>query len=243
VSSLGAYKKITELVEVKKLLSEVLEHKLPFRIIRKNSEGDFYSSLVTTKFDDSTDSVILVLKIEKEDQKEFVTKAKNFLSFFVDRGVAYYFKFVFTYETAEGVAVKMPHVVFRVQRRKYFRVDVFKHNVKGAYTEVEKPKYLIVRNLIDVGIGGCAIQITPEEASKFEITKVLHGFKLKLGPNHYVSPVAAIRFIGVVTLSNTEKVYKCGLEFVSLSPQDEKDLSYYVYSLQRKDALHFGKMR
>jgi hypothetical protein len=237
---LVAYNKINSREEIKKLLQLMVDKELPFRVVRRDNEDDqdFYVDISKRMFEKDQDTILI--ETGNAADRKYLTDRNTFMSFFVDGGAAYYAKLKVIGDDPVGVVCKLPDLLFRVQRRRYYRVLVINKGFKTGFNSIEPDsKGLIVRDVIDIGIGGCSIHINKSDAGWMKIGDIMKGFKLKMEPNLYISPLAAIRFVGVVTMGNSNRILKCGIEFINMSPADEKELSYRVYSLQRLETFKY----
>ncbi|MBN1113822.1 MAG: hypothetical protein JXA66_00635 [Oligoflexia bacterium] len=233
---MGNYKKIADEEQINNLLGSAFAKHLPVRVVRRDGDrdNDFFIRIKSLRAQEKQGRTVL-FEVDDGDAMDYIRLKSPVLCFFIEAGAAYYMRLEWLEMESRGVVCKVPKLIYRVQRRRFFRVDVFGRGIRCGFSEPDKERGLVVRDVIDVGVGGCAVRITESDTGWMKLGNVIPGFKLKIGPNHYISPIAAVRFIGVVTLGDGQRHHKCGIEFVKMETLEEKELSYFVYSLQRTE--------
>jgi flagellar brake protein len=133
---------------------------------------------------------------------------------------------------ASTLQAVMPDVLFRFQRREFFRVRARDSAVAHLRHPASKGEMLTLR-VLDVSVGGCALQL-PAEAQPIEPGTSIDGVRLELDADTlFVAPLTVQHVSGGFG-SNT-RVSRLGCSFARLDGTSQRSLQRYIDLTQRRE--------
>ena len=133
---------------------------------------------------------------------------------------------------ASALQAVLPDVLFRFQRREFFRVRTRDSAVAHLRHPASRGEMLTLR-VLDVSVGGCALQL-PAEAAPIEPGTTLDGVRLELDADTlFVAPLVVQHVSGGFG-SNT-RVSRLGCSFARLDGTSQRALQRYIDLTQRRE--------
>ena len=135
----------------------------------------------------------------------------------------------------DGIRVKIPEFIYRIQRRKDFRIDV----PPATKLHVKEESTLLQFAVRDISMGGTLIVLVgPEACSKkdtiFKVGEYLKDIELVFPLEGKDFQVHIEKAVAVRLHEDTPEAKSCcALQFVGMEEKEEKALTEFIYKYQR----------
>ena len=133
---------------------------------------------------------------------------------------------------ASALQAVLPDVLFRFQRREYFRVRTRDSAVAHLRHPASRGEMLTLR-VLDVSVGGCALQL-PAEAAPIEPGTPIDGVRLELDADTLLVAPLTVQHVSGGFGSNT-RVSRLGCSFARLDGTSQRALQRYIDLTQRRE--------
>ena len=133
---------------------------------------------------------------------------------------------------ASALQAVLPDVLFRFQRREFFRVRTRDSAVAHLRHPASRGEMLTLR-VLDVSVGGCALQL-PADAAPIQPGTPIDGVRLELDADTlFVAPLVVQHVSGGFG-ANT-RVSRLGCSFARLDGNAQRSLQRYIDLTQRRE--------
>jgi flagellar brake protein len=133
---------------------------------------------------------------------------------------------------ASTLQAVMPDVLYRFQRREFFRVRARDSAVAHLRHPASKGEMLTLR-VLDVSVGGCALQL-PADAEPIEPGTAIDGVRLELDADTlFVAPLTVQHVSG--GFGANSRVSRLGCSFARLDGTSQRSLQRYIDLTQRRE--------
>jgi flagellar brake protein len=133
---------------------------------------------------------------------------------------------------ASALQAVLPDVLYRFQRREYFRVRTRDSAVAHLRHPASRGEMLSLR-VLDVSVGGCALQL-PAEAAPIEPGTSIDGVRLELDADTLLVAPLAVQHVSGGFGSST-RISRLGCSFARLDGTSQRALQRYIDLTQRRE--------
>lgn len=133
---------------------------------------------------------------------------------------------------ASALQARLPDVLFRFQRREFFRVRTRDGAVAHLRHPTERAEMLTLR-VLDVSVGGCALQLTADSAPIGPGTSI-DGVRLELDADTLVVAPLVVQHVSAGFGADT-RVSRLGCSFARLDGTSQRALQRYIDLTQRRE--------
>ncbi len=133
---------------------------------------------------------------------------------------------------ASTLQAVLPDVLFRFQRREYFRVRTRDSAVAHLRHPASHGEMLTLR-VLDASVGGCALQL-PADAAPIEPGTSIDGVRLELDADTLLVAPLTVQHVSSGFGSNT-RVSRLGCSFARLDGTSQRALQRYIDLTQRRE--------
>jgi flagellar brake protein len=133
---------------------------------------------------------------------------------------------------ASALQAVLPDVLFRFQRREYFRV----RTRDSAVAHLRHPALggaMLTLRVLDVSIGGCALQL-PAEAAPIEPGTAINGVRLELDADTLLVAPLTVQHVSSGFGANA-RMSRLGCSFARLDGTSQRALQRYIDLTQRRE--------
>jgi hypothetical protein len=134
---------------------------------------------------------------------------------------------------------KFPREVYKVQRRKDFRLPV--PDGYTVYVDLPDPTLKGVRykrKILDISAGGIAVLGTLEEEAVYAVGQKLENVKFKLRTRD-ITIHCEVRYVKSYSITGKNLGVKIGLQFINLKNSEAQFIAAYVFEESRKYLTKF----
>ena len=133
---------------------------------------------------------------------------------------------------ASALQAVLPDVLFRFQRREFFRVRTRDSAVAHLRHPASRGEMLTLR-VLDVSVGGCALQL-PAEAAPIEPGTSIDGVRLELDADTLLVAPLTVQHVSGGFGSNS-RGSRLGCSFARLDGTSQRSLQRYIDLTQRRE--------
>jgi c-di-GMP-binding flagellar brake protein YcgR len=135
--------------------------------------------------------------------------------------------------SASTLQAALPAVLYRFQRREYFRVKA-RTGAVARLRHPAEPDLSLTLRLLDVSIGGCALAL-PGGVPPLAVGSRIPGVKVEFDTDTHFEATLAVQHVGGSAAAG--RVARLGCAFVSLGGAAERVLQRYIDLTQRRSRL------
>jgi flagellar brake protein len=133
---------------------------------------------------------------------------------------------------ASALQAVLPDVLFRFQRREFYRVRTRDSAVAHLRHPASRGEMLTLR-VLDVSVGGCALQL-PADAAPIEPGTSIDGVRLELDADTLLVAPIVVQHVSSGFGSNT-RISRLGCSFARLDGTAQRSLQRYIDLTQRRE--------
>ncbi len=136
---------------------------------------------------------------------------------------------------ASVLQARLPHEMFRFQRRNTFRVRTIERtSPTAAFRHPAIPDMSLALRVLDVSIGGCAL-LQPSNVPTLQPGAVIKGVRLSLDAETQID--AGLMLHHVTSTGAENGSVRLGCEIVGMSPLAQRALQLYIDQTQKRRRL------
>lgn len=140
------------------------------------------------------------------------------------------------HEADGSVTLGYPQFIAQVERRKWLRLSVENNpRLRIQFCKVVKtPKpvnQFISKNLLDLGAGGVAFNVSKAEAKFFIAGEIVKNIEILIGDIKYTVSGEILR----VSELREQKSWKVSVHFVAIGKREQDDIAKFVFENIRQD--------
>lgn len=140
------------------------------------------------------------------------------------------------FEGAPGLALPLPELLLRLQRREHYRVRTpLTRPLVASVPHPQEPGKRAQLRILNLSCGGIAV-VSAGEAVTLEPGTVLHDCRIELPEFGTVNTALEVRNAGSVEERGGKRTQRCGCRFLDVAPATLTLLQRYITRLERANA-------